>query len=451
MPDFKYRGIIRTGKMVRGIIEGKNKHEAVVKLKTAKIWPIELKVKKQKLVSESKKKVDYERLNKITKDVQRNKEKRNEVGTDIKTSKSILNKLTADVNFSKTVKSKDILTFTNSLYILKKARFNNIAAFEALYNSTENERLKDAIDDILIGIQAGSSINSIMERNHKIFPPLYINFVKVGEESGSLDIALKHARDYMESSIQLRKQIRSILLPKLILFIFLIFAMLIALLWGTPLIQNVYDMFNVNKELPKATQIAVVIANGIIKYWYIVLIAIASIFALIYSYIKTPIGRYRWDKFKIKAPIFGELVLNITTNKFLKAMLLNLRNGMRIQESLETSKTVTNNYYFLSLVEAGKNSLISGGSWIEPFKADKVFSGMVIEMLEIGMKTDLVEMMNKVEIYLQQEIDETIAKTVKRLPEISYVFIGIILVFFVLTVMVPLIDVYMGGFLFEAL
>ena len=132
-------------------------------------------------------------------------------------------------------------------------------------------------------------------------------------------------------------------------------------------------------------------------------------------------------------------------------MLLNLKNGMRIQESLETSKNVTDNYYFLSIIETAKNNLQAGGSWIEPFEADKAFPPMATEMLKIGMESDLVEMMDKVEEYIEQEIAESIQKTIKTLPEITYVFVGIVLVFFVITVLVPLVDVYMGGFLFESI
>lgn len=453
MPSFRYRGITKLGRKVHGVMDGKNKHDVIVSLKKSKIWPIEVTEKKEPTTVKQNKKVDYERLNQISTDVKRNKEKREERNgfnpEDQTFWKKLGKSLTSDVSFG--IKPKEILTFTNSLYILKKAKFNNITAFESLYNSTENRKLKDSIDDILIGIQEGSSIHGVMEKYPKIFPPLYVNFVKVGEESGSLDTALSHARDYMESNMKLTKQIKSVLIPKVILFAFLMVALIAALLFGTPLIQNVYDMFGVDRELPKATQIAVEVAEWIVEYWYIVLAAIAGIFAVIWTYIHTDKGRYNWDRFKLKAPVIGELLLNITTNKFLKAMLLNLRNGMRIQESLETSKAVTENYYFLSLVEDAKNSLLAGNSWLEPFRAEKALSVMVLEMLEIGMKTDLVEMMDKVEDYLQEEIDETIAKTVKRLPEVSYALIGLVLIAFVITVMVPLIDVYMGGFLFDTI
>ena len=210
-------------------------------------------------------------------------------------------------------------------------------------------------------------------------------------------------------------------------------------------------MFDVDKELPVATQVAITASKWLVVHWYFIVGAIVGLFLLYKIYTANPIGRYNVDKLKIKMPVFGTLILNITTNKFFQAMALNMRNGMRIQDSLEISKSVTDNYYFLALIETGKNNLLSGGSWIEPFEREGAFSPMTLEMLEIGMKTDLVEMMGKIEEYVEEEINEAINATVKALPEIMYVFIGIVLVFFTITVMMPLIDVYMGGFLFEAM
>ena len=450
MQEYKYRGMLRNGKIVRGVMNAKSRHDVIVKLKNTRIQPIQIKSVAKKLVSESKKKVDYKKLQKIQREVefksQGAKIKKNKIRMQNGFLDSILMELGVGMP-----KPKDILTFTNSLYVLKKAKFNNVMAFESLFNSTTNRRLQDAVEDILVGIESGSSIHEMMMQFPKMFPPLYINFVRVGEESGSLDTALLHARDYMESDMKLKKQIRGIVIPKVLMFVFILLAMIIALIYGAPLIQNVYDMFGVDKALPPATIWAIGAAKAIVRYWYIVVVLFAAIYLLFRAYLQSSIGRYQWDKFKIKMPVFGTLNKNIIINKFFKAMLLNLKNGMRIQESLESAKSVTNNYYILSLIETGKNNLQAGGSWLEPFEADEAFPPMAIEMLKIGMKSDLVEMMDKVEEYLEQEIDEAIEKVVKVLPEITYIFVGIVLVFFVITVMVPLIDVYMGGFLLDTI
>ncbi len=450
MAEFKYRAVLRNGKMIRGIIPAKSKAEVIQKIKNTKMTPVSITAKKIRRPAVKRNKVD---LKKLSKAAERGTKKVGRLTLDpnASTKSKIMALLTSDVSFTFGVKPKDVLVFTNALYILKKAKFNNITALESVYNSTVNKRLKDIIEEIIIGVESGETIYSVMAKYPNVFPPLYTNFVKVGEESGSLDNALMYARQYMESSIRLRKTIRGILLPKIGAFIFIVVAMMVALLFGAPLIENVYDMFGVDKELPKATQVAITFSKWVVRNWYFVLAIIAGIFVMYKVYVSTPIGRYNVDKFKIKFPVFGKLILNITTNKFFQAMSLNMKNGMRIQDSLEISKSVTNNFYFLALIETGKNNLLSGGDWIEPFQLEGAFTPMTLEMLEIGMKTDLVEMMGKIEEYVEQEINESIDATVKALPDIMYVFIGIVLVFFVITVMIPLIDVYMGGFLFETI
>ena len=450
MPEYKYRGMLRNGKIVRGVMMAKNRHSLLKSLKDSRIQPIEVKAMREKLISESKKKIDHSKLDKIQKDLEKQRIAGIKKKAEISQKQSTASKLGLEINLQMP-KPKDILVMTNSMYVLKKAKFNNIATLESLYNSTQNKKLKETIENILIGVESGASIHEMMAQYPKIFPPLYINFIRVGENSGSLDMALLHARDFMESEINLKKQIKGILLPKILMFVGIWIAMIAALLYGVPLIQNVYDMFGVQKELPPATMWALNFSKALMKYWYIVVMLIAAIYAIFKVYLSTSIGRYEWDKMKIKLPVIGTLNLNIIASKFFKAMLLNLRNGQRIQESLESAKSVTTNYYFLSLVETGKNQLQAGGSWIDPFEADKAFPVMAIEMLKIGMQSDLVEMMDKVEEYIRQEIDESIQKTIKVLPDVTYVFVGIVLIFFVIVVMVPLMDVYMGGFLMEGM
>ncbi|MNP27334.1 Type II secretion system protein F [compost metagenome] len=224
-------------------------------------------------------------------------------------------------------------------------------------------------------------------------------------------------------------------------------AMVVALIIGVPLLKDVYAMFGSDQALPKATLIALDIVQACLDRWYLIVAGLALITGGAIFYINTPKGKYSWDKILLTMPVLGNLNRNITISKFFQAMLLNLRNGMRIQESIEVSKNVTSNYYFLSIVEVGKANSLSGESWITPFEEHDMFRPMVSEMLNIGMKTDLTEMMDKVNEYIRMEIDESIAKFIKFLPEITYLFVGIALIAFMITVMVPLINVYMGGFI----
>ena len=131
-------------------------------------------------------------------------------------------------------------------------------------------------------------------------------------------------------------------------------------------------------------------------------------------------------------------------------MLLNLKNGMRIQESIEVSKNVVKNYVMLSIIETSINNILIGQSWIEPFEKSGLAKPMITEMLKIGMQTDLAEMMEKLVEYMEIDIDNIMTKIMKALPQVVYAIVGVVLIFFVLVVLVPCVQVYMGNFLFSA-
>ncbi len=149
-------------------------------------------------------------------------------------------------------------------------------------------------------------------------------------------------------------------------------------------------------------------------------------------------------------PIFGDLIYALDFSRLLKCVLLNLQNGIRLQEALEVSKNVVKNTVMLSMIETSINNIFIGQSWITPFDESGLSNSMMIEMLKIGMQTDLTEMMEKLLVYMDQDIDNIMQKIIKVLPEVSYLFVGVVLIFFVVVVLVPCISVYMGGFLFEA-
>ena len=175
-----------------------------------------------------------------------------------------------------------------------------------------------------------------------------------------------------------------------------------------------------------------------------------AVFLGIYFYIRTPQGKYAYDRFKYKMPVFGPLIYAIDFSRLIRAILLNIKNGMRIQDALETSKNIANNVVMLSLIESSINNILVGQSWIEPFEKEGLSSPMITEMLKIGMQTDLAEMMEKLLEYMEIDIDNIMTKIIKVLPQIVYTIVGILLIFVTIVVLVPLIQIYMGTWLFSA-
>lgn len=445
MPSYKYRVIFEDGKVGHGKIMALNKSHAMESLKKDRIQPISIKKLPEK--RQKYKRLDY---NKIEKE---NLIKR--VNSNLNNSKKKVDLKKITLEELKQIKlhpftritSKDIIVLVNNLYILKKAKFNNIQALRIIYEQMENPKLKDIVEDIIIGVESGEKMNVVMQNYPNVFPAMFVNFIKVGEDSGNLDTALLYARDYMEASNNLKKQVRSTVIPKILQFFTIIILMFGLVIVGVPIIQDVYDMFDSTSKIPKATMITLDIANWFMKYWYIPTSIVAILVGIFFFVINTPKGRYNWDKFKLTCPVVGTLINNITVHKFFQAMLLNLKNGMRIQESLEVSRNVTSNYYFLSAIELAKVNVIAGTSWITPFEEKKLFKPMVSQMVGVGMQTELSTMMEKVNEYIQSEVDESLERFKKVLPEVTYSFVGIALIAFTIVILVPLVIVYMGGFI----
>ena len=443
MPTYTYRAVTSSGVVVRNRVEAASKQSLLRALKDNELMPITIE---QVSYSSRKKKTKKKNIKDIEEIMQ------NVNTTQINTKKTTTTKEKISMYLSKTEKitNRDLVIFTQNFYLLKKANFNNIHALKTIIESTENVTFKGILEDILAGVEAGENMYTTMEYYSDTFPYLYINMIKVGELSGSLTNALEQAVNYLETSDALNKKIRSILVPNIVQFSLILVMLVVGTLVAIPAIQNVYDEIGSTDKLPAATIWFQGVINGLMHYWYIPTSIIIAIVAGIIFYINTPKGKYNFDYFKYKMPIFGQLIFALDFSRLMKAMLLNLKNGMRIQDAIEVSKNVVQNYVMLSIVETSMNNILIGDSWIEPFEKSGLTKSMMTEMLKIGMQTDLAEMMEKLVEYMEIDIDNILEKVMKALPEVSYLIVGVVLIFFVLVVLVPCIQPYMGGFLFSA-
>ena len=448
MPTYVYKAMTKSGVVVKNKIDSPSRNELLKKLKNNNLVPIDVEqvryastiqttqVKKKKNINEAE-------------DIMKNINTTN-LGTAKPKQLSTKEKLNLYLAQTEKITPRDLVIFTQNFYLLKKANFNNIHALSTIIKSTENVSLKGILEDILAGVEAGDNMYTTMEYYSNVFPYIYINMIKVGELSGSLTNSLKQAVDYLDESASLNKKLKSILIPNIIQFTLLLVMLFVGTLVAVPAIQGVFDQVGSDATLPPITMWFSGVVNQLIEYWYIPTFIVVGIVGAVLFYINTPKGKYNFHYFKYKMPIFGELIFALDFSRFLKAMLLNLKNGMRIQESIEVSKNVIKNLVMLSMIETSVSNILAGGSWIEPFEQSGLAKPMITEMLKIGMQTDLTEMMEKLVEYMQIDIDNIMLKIMKTLPQVVYAIVGAVLIFFVIVVLVPVIQVYMGNFLFDA-
>ncbi len=447
MPEYMYRAVTKQGQVVRNRVEQSSKNNLIKMLKSNELLPIEVIQ-----IGYKSKRSKVNRRNVIDIDeVMRASNSATIMQGKTANKQTAREKFNMALSVGQRITERDLIIFTQNFYLLKKANFNNIHALNTLISSTENLSFKGIIEDILAGVESGEYMYTTMEYYSDIFPYIYINMIKVGELSGSLTQSLEQAVKYLDDTTTRNKKIKSILIPNIGQFVAIIALLIIGTIYVLPSIQDVFIQIGSSATLPEITLWFMDFLDWFMAYWYFPVGIIVAIVGVIVAYINTPKGKYNWHYFKYKAPVFGRLIFGIDFSRLMRAMLLNLQNGMRIQEALEVSKSVIKNYVMLSIVETSINNLLIGGSWIEPFENSGLCRSMEIEMLKIGMQTDLPEMMEKLLDYMDVDIQESLNKIMKVLPEISYLLVGIVLIFLVVVVLVPCIQLYMGNWLIEAL
>lgn len=446
MPTFNYKAVTPQGQIVKSKMNDASKLGCVKKLKRNGLIPISVtqtftSTNSAKSSKTRRKKTEQNTNKKIT---------TAQIQPKMKHNDSIIAKIDKALLATEKITFNDIKIFSQNFYLLKKAQFNNIHALSTVIETTENPKFKVVLEDILSGVEAGEFMYTTMEYYEDIFPYIYINMIKVGELSGSLEKSLEQGVKYLEETDSLNKKLKKILLPNIAMFVGILVMLFVATIFGVPMLQGIFDSIGTEEELPGVTLWFAGVVDKLIEYWYWPVGIISALLIGIFTFINTPYGKYKFDYFKYTMPIFGELIYLLDFSRLMKAVLLNLQNGMRIQDSLEVSKNVVKNTVMLSIIEVAINNIFVGQSWIEPFENASLSKPMATEMLKIGMQTDLAEMMEKLIIYMDQDIDNTMYKIMKVLPEVSYAIVGVVLIFFVVVVLVPCIQVYMGGFLFSA-
>lgn len=350
------------------------------------------------------------------------------------------------IQLSNRVSTQEIKVFTQDFYMLKKSNFTSEHALKTIISNTKNLELKRVLNIMLKSIQKGIPLYKTMEEYKNIFPLEYTYLIKMGELTGKLEVSLEYVIKYLDNEEKLKSRINKILIPNIIMFLCIIILTFSAILIGIPLLKNIF-MINGSINIPKGILVISNILSKVFKYWYIIVLLIASIIVIFIKFINSDEGKYRFDKFICTNILFGKIIYFLNFSRILSSLEINLKNKMRLQDALDISKNVIKNTYILNTLEKSANNIYIGKSWIEPLEEN--LSPIIIELLKKGSKNNLIEVIEKVIEYINIEIENEMNRLLKILPEISYGIVGISILIFVITVLLPCIQIYLSGFLFS--
>lgn len=400
MPGFSYVAVDKRGKEKRGSLEAETRERALEQLKAEGLIPVSVR------------------------------------------EQGALNK-EIDFSIGKKVKPRDLSVFCRQFVSITQAGVPMKEALQMLSEQTENKWLKRAISEVLLNVEKGNTLADSMRSQPDIFPPMLVNMVEAGEQSGSLEMAFSRMAVHFEKEAKLKATIKKATIYPIILVIAAIGVIAVMLLFVIPIF---IDMFaDLDIEMPAITMFVMNSSKWMTSHWYVVLAMIVGIVAAYKLIYRTTQGRLTIDRIKMKMPLFGKLTVKTACSQFARTMSTLLMSGISTIDALETTSKIVNNIHYTNAMLKAREEVMKGVPLSEPLEASGIFPPMVYHMTGIGEETGNVEeMLEKMADYYDEEVEMTTQSVLAAMEPIIILFMALIIGTLVIAVISPIASMYNG-------
>ncbi len=333
----------------------------------------------------------------------------------------------------------DLVMFSRQMYTLTKAGVPIMQALRGLRESTQNPAFAKVINSISESLDTGLDLTSALRRHPEVFSSLYVNMVQVGENTGSLQEVFLQLALYLEREKDTRDQIKSATRYPMFVVIALVIAMFIINIFVIPTFAKVFAGFKI--ELPLATKILIASSNFTIAYWPVMLLFVAATFFYIRYYVRTPEGRYRWHKMKLKLPVVGKIVFRATLARFTRALAVMLKSGVPLVQGMTVVSRAVDNDFISERIVQMRDGIERGETIARTAATTAMFPSLVIQMITVGEETgSMDELMFNVADYYEREVEYDIKNLSTAIQPILIVFMSIMVFILALGVFLPMWD-----------
>lgn len=345
-----------------------------------------------------------------------------------------------EVSFLQKVSAKEVSLFTRQLSTLLGAGIPLVPSFTVLLAQTKNPLLQKILAQIRADLNEGKSLTASMENFPRVFPPFYINMVKAGEASGTINLVLERLADFSENQQALLSKIRSALAYPLIM---LLVGSLVIFLLMTFVVPRITEIFSdMRQTLPLITIILITVSQFLKSFWWLLLLVVlAGVVLFKYATAGTQTGRRYWDSFRLKAPVWGSVNLKIAIARFTRTLATLLQSGVPLLAAMEIVRNVVNNIYIGETIAKAARDVEEGQPLAAPLAASGLFPPMVTEMIAVGEQTGSLEkMLNRIATSYETEAQSDVLVMTSLLEPLMILLMGLIVGFIVFSILLPIFE-----------
>ncbi|ANE41507.1 type II secretion system protein F [Fervidobacterium ngatamarikiense] len=398
---FEYKGIDRSGKKLKGIVQADSIKEALDKLKEQGILVTDIVEKSEKRVSV-----------------------RTSAGP-VSPGRNVAKKRTV---FQ--VKLKDIVLFARQLETMISAGLRLVDAIMTLSEQEVlSKKFRNILREVAADMKGGMSFSDALERQG-VFDSIFINMVRAGEEGGVLDVTMKKIANYYEGMNRLREQVKSSMAYPMFILGFAVAVVIVISVFILPKLISVFG------TTPQGGVLGMLMKLNYIftKKWYILLPIVVVIGVGLKFFLDTVYGAYLKEFIGGLIPPIRKLRLKMANERFTRTLGVLIGSGVPMVNALDMAAKASNNPRFMAIISKVIEEVKAGSNLKDSLKRTGIFPQIVYEMVGTGEQTGKLDVvMEKVADFYEEEILADTKKLVSLIEPMMIAFVGLFIAFIAFT------------------
>ena len=358
----------------------------------------------------------------------------------LKAVRSLINTEKLMAGFSR-IKPQEIVMFSRQLALLLEAGTDIVTSLDLLKDQVSSETMRKIIGEIASDIRGGSSLSAALSKHPRAFSEMYYRAIAAGEQGGNLEVVLRQMADYIEKAVIIQKQIKGALTYPIIVVVGAIVVVAILVTFVFPTFASLYSQFGA--ELPLTTRMLIGITEWFNHYGLYLLLVLLVAVAGIYLYIRTPVGRYRWDKMMLSFPVFGRILHLGELSRACRTMGMLVRIGLPLPEVLAMTIHSSTNKVMVENLTGVQQELIKGEGLSRPMAKRELFLPFMTQMVRVGEETgNLENTLTTVADNFEMEGSDKTRSAVGLIQPAVTILLGLVVLFLVVSMFQAMYSVY---------
>ena len=345
----------------------------------------------------------------------------------------------------KKIKAKTLMIFTRQLATLIDAGLPLLRGLTVLAKQERDPVLKKTITNLSDAVQGGNTFSEGLAQHPRIFNDLYINMVKAGELGGVLELVLSRLAEFQEKAQKTKNKVVAAMVYPIIVLVLAVAIMSFLLVFIVPKFEAIFHDMLGDKPLPTVTRFVIGVSNFMQHHGLILLGALIFLIAAYKFLARTKGGRFAIDRFKLRVPLFGDLIRKTAISRFSRTLGTLVTSGVPILQALNITRETAGNTVIATAINQVHDAVKEGESIVQPLEASGAFPPMVISMIDVGEETgQLPDMLLKIAEVYDDEVDNAVAGLTAMLEPIMIVFLALVVGTIVIALFMPLISIISG-------